>query len=116
MMIPHPFIESCEHCNPLAEIPFDWILDRITGSDSRVTEYILEEPAKCPHCGRDILEKTFRTGGTSRSLSVTCRRREGSRLRFLYGPADSNNLHPAVASSITPFVSCATNTSWTAIT
>jgi hypothetical protein len=24
-------IESCEHCNPDAEIPFDWILDRLTG-------------------------------------------------------------------------------------
>jgi hypothetical protein len=26
-------IESCEHCNPTgAEIPFDWIFDRITAS------------------------------------------------------------------------------------
>jgi hypothetical protein len=25
-------IESCEHCNPEnAEVPFDWILDRVTG-------------------------------------------------------------------------------------
>jgi hypothetical protein len=39
-------IESCEHCNPEeAEIPFDWILDRVTGSDPRVTDYILAEPA-----------------------------------------------------------------------
>ena len=29
-----PLIESCEHCNPDgAEIPFDTILDRVTGSD-----------------------------------------------------------------------------------
>jgi|SRR4030095_1110966 hypothetical protein len=29
-------IESCEHCNPEgAEIPFDAILDRVTGSDPR---------------------------------------------------------------------------------
>jgi hypothetical protein len=29
-------IESCEDCNALgAEISFDWILDRITGSDLR---------------------------------------------------------------------------------
>ena len=29
-------IESCEHCNPDgAEIPFDNILDRVTGSDPR---------------------------------------------------------------------------------
>src|SRR5262249_10516952 len=43
-------IESCEHCNPAgAEIPFDNILDRITGSDPSVTDYILESPAKCPN-------------------------------------------------------------------
>jgi hypothetical protein len=42
-------IESCESCNPDgAEIPFDNILDRVTGSDPSVTDYILEEPAKCP--------------------------------------------------------------------
>jgi hypothetical protein len=32
-------IESCEHCNPDgAEIPFDNILDRVTGSDPSVTD------------------------------------------------------------------------------
>ena len=46
-------IESCEHCNPDgAEIPFE-------GSDSSVTDYGLETPAKCPNCRRDILEKTL---------------------------------------------------------
>jgi hypothetical protein len=36
-------IESCEHCNSAgAEIPFDNILDRVTGSDPRATDYILE--------------------------------------------------------------------------
>jgi len=46
-------IESCQHCNPEgAVIPFDVVLDR-------VTDYILEEPAKCPECRRDILEKTL---------------------------------------------------------
>ena len=40
-------IESCEHCNEEgAQIPFDNILDRVTGSDPSVTDYILEEPAK----------------------------------------------------------------------
>jgi hypothetical protein len=53
-------IESCEHCNPVwAEIPFDWILDRITGSKPSVTDYILESPAKCPRCYREIMEKTL---------------------------------------------------------
>jgi hypothetical protein len=33
-------IESCEHCNPAgAEIPFDAILDCVTGSDPSVTEF-----------------------------------------------------------------------------
>jgi len=53
-------IESCEYCNPeSAGIPLDWILDRVTGSDSTVTDYILEEPEKCLNCRRDILEKTL---------------------------------------------------------
>jgi uncharacterized protein with PIN domain len=53
-------IESCEECNAEgAEISFDNILDRVTGSDPSVTDYILEQPAKCPSCKREILEKTF---------------------------------------------------------
>jgi hypothetical protein len=53
-------IESCEACNEDdAQIPFDNILDRVTGSDPSVTDYILEQPAKCPYCRRDILEKTL---------------------------------------------------------
>jgi hypothetical protein len=51
-------IESCEHCNAEhAEIPFDWILDRLIGSDPEVTDYILE--ATCPHSRREITEKTL---------------------------------------------------------
>jgi hypothetical protein len=51
-------IESCEHCNPEnAEIPFENILDRITGADPSVTDYLLEAPANCPYCKREILEK-----------------------------------------------------------
>ena len=53
-------IESCEGCNPEdAEIPFDNILDRVTGSDPSVTDYVLEQPAKRPNCRREILEKTL---------------------------------------------------------
>ena len=53
-------IESCQPCDPIgAEIPFDWVLDRITGSDSAVTDYILEDPTKCPNCRHDIFEKTL---------------------------------------------------------
>jgi hypothetical protein len=53
-------IESCEHCNPEgAAIPFDNVLDRVTGSDPAFTDYILQQPANCPHCRREILEKTL---------------------------------------------------------
>ena len=53
-------IESCEHCNPEgAEIPFDNILDRVTGSDPSVTDYSLEQPAKCPKLQSRDLEKTL---------------------------------------------------------
>ena len=52
-------IESCQQCNPDAELPFDAMLDRVTGSDPAVTDYILESPAKCSRCFRDIIEKTL---------------------------------------------------------
>jgi len=53
-------IESFENCNPDgAEIPFDNILDTVTGSDPSVTDYILEQPARCPNCRREVLEKTL---------------------------------------------------------
>jgi hypothetical protein len=53
-------IDSCEQCNwEGAEFPFALLLDRLTGSDPRVTDYILEMPAKCPRCTRDILERTL---------------------------------------------------------
>jgi hypothetical protein len=54
-------IESCgEHCHEEgAQIPFDTILDRVTDSDPKVTDYILEATAKCPNCNSEILEKTL---------------------------------------------------------
>ena len=53
-------IESCEACKrDGADIPFHNILKRVTDSDPSVTDYILEEPAKCPTCGREVLEKTL---------------------------------------------------------
>ena len=54
------FIESCEFCNPdVPDIAFDNILDELTGSDPTVTDYLLETPAMCPHCHREINEKTL---------------------------------------------------------
>ena len=41
-----------------AEIPFDYILDRGTGSDPSVTDYVLEVPVRCLQCGASITEKT----------------------------------------------------------
>src|SRR5262249_50192766 len=44
-------IEFCETCAPdLVEIPFDFVIDAITGADPEVTDYVLPEPARCPHC------------------------------------------------------------------
>src|SRR5262252_8965909 len=53
-------IESWEHRNAEgAEIPFDNIVDRLTGSDPSGTDYILTRPAKCPNCRLEVLEKTL---------------------------------------------------------
>jgi hypothetical protein len=53
-------IDSCDGCNPEgAEIPFDNIFDRVTGSDPSVTDYVLEQLAKCPNCRFEIFEKTL---------------------------------------------------------
>jgi|RhiMethySRZTD1v2_1073278.scaffolds.fasta_scaffold92124_2 hypothetical protein len=51
----------CEGCNPVdAELPFKYVLDRVTGNDPEVTDYIMVEcAAKCPQCQADINEKTL---------------------------------------------------------
>jgi ribosome maturation factor RimP len=38
-------IAGCEACSEDAEIPFDNIVDRLTGSDPSVTDYVLEVSA-----------------------------------------------------------------------
>ena len=53
------FILSCEACSDDAEIPFDHVLDWVTGLDPTVTDYLLNEPAKCPKCRGDVTEKTL---------------------------------------------------------
>jgi len=53
-------ISSCEHCQPEdGQIPFDWILDRVTGRSGAATDYILTEQARCPTCKHEITEKTL---------------------------------------------------------
>jgi hypothetical protein len=61
-------IESCEHCNEQADFPFDVILDRLTGSDPSITDYMMERPARCPRCLQKVTEKTsVEPGGYSAS-------------------------------------------------
>ena len=44
-------IDSCEACTPdQAEIPFDSVLDFVTGCDPKLTDYVLAESARCPRC------------------------------------------------------------------
>ena len=53
-------IISCERCSPEdAEFPFDWVLDHVTGRSGANTDYVMQSPAKCPNCHREILEKTL---------------------------------------------------------
>jgi hypothetical protein len=54
-------IFGCEACTTgsEADVPFAWVLDRITGSDPHMTDYRLSEPARCPKCKAEIREKTL---------------------------------------------------------
>jgi len=52
-------IAGCEACSEEAELPFENILDRLTGSDPSVTDYVLEVHARCLQCGASITEKTL---------------------------------------------------------
>src|SRR5215831_3593621 len=53
-------IAFCEHCDTEnSECTFEMLLDRVTGSDPTRTEYIIEAPARCPNCRREVLEKTL---------------------------------------------------------
>jgi hypothetical protein len=51
-------VESCEKCNPDAEIPFDWILRAFADAKDYV-DYILPAPGLCPKCRAEIHEKTL---------------------------------------------------------
>jgi len=52
-------IVRCEYCTDEAELTFDYILDAVTGHDPTSTEYVLNNPAKCPNCLHSITEKTL---------------------------------------------------------
>ena len=52
-------IEGCEHCHPDdSELPFDWILERVTGRSGMV-DFMMVVTARCPNCRREISEKTL---------------------------------------------------------
>lgn len=53
------FVVACEFCSTSAGIPFDYLLDAITGCDPSVTEYVLSHRAKCPGCFCGLTEKTL---------------------------------------------------------
>ena len=53
------FISACEYCSDAAEIPFDQLLDSMTGCDPSTTEYVICHAAKCGACRHDVMEKTL---------------------------------------------------------
>ena len=54
------FVVACEECSPVdAELPFVSVLDRVTGNDPAITDYIFETLAKCPRCRGEINERTL---------------------------------------------------------
>jgi hypothetical protein len=52
-------IDGCEACSEHAELPFENVLDRLTGNDPSVTDCVLEVPTRCLQCGGTINEKTL---------------------------------------------------------
>lgn len=59
LMEAQSFIGACEHCSDVAELPFDQLLDSLTGCDPSTTEYIICHAAKCKACDHDVTEKTL---------------------------------------------------------
>ena len=52
-------IVGCEACSEDAEIPFDNILDRVTGSAPSVTDYIMESRRSARVLSAEVSEKTL---------------------------------------------------------
>jgi hypothetical protein len=52
-------IAGREFCSADAEVPFDWILDLVTGLRGSTTDYMLDTSARCPNCRHEITEKTL---------------------------------------------------------
>jgi hypothetical protein len=60
---------GCEACSERAELPFENILDRLTGSDP-TTGYVMEVPPRCLQCGVLLDEKTLVEVARDRSQIV----------------------------------------------
>jgi len=52
-------ILGCHMCSPFAEVPLFVILDRLRDAPTARTQYILERPARCPRCKRQMTEHTL---------------------------------------------------------
>jgi len=53
-------VSGCRRCSPYAEIPFNSILDSVTGSDPTEAQYIvIQGTARCPQCDRVMNENTL---------------------------------------------------------
>jgi hypothetical protein len=51
---------GCRMCSRYADIPFNSILDSVTGGDPTNTRYILAEGSvKCPRCRRNVRENSL---------------------------------------------------------
>ena len=59
MRLAESFLVACERCSSGAEIPFDWLLDEVTGHSGSDVDYILTGSVTCPQCLGDITEKTL---------------------------------------------------------
>src|SRR5437867_4135524 len=82
-------------------LPFDWILDRITGSGPSETDYIVERPANCSNC-RHISKDTNRAG-VERLISLITSFAPAQVLKIFFycerGPGGIMTLHKEVNSS-----------------
>ena len=53
------YLLGCHKCDQRSSLPFDYILDALTGCDPRFTEYLMYRLAQCPRCHGAINEKTL---------------------------------------------------------
>jgi hypothetical protein len=65
-------IDGCEHCDladAIVILPFDWILDKVTGRSGATTDYILTEPARCPTLSTRLRRRRSSNSQALNSLS-----------------------------------------------